>query len=179
MKSEAHIKWMSLLLWCGALVSNLNANPLENPIEFHAHNLKCGSQNNINAIQNEMEDKEKLSKLNALFIKNFMAQDTVAHNQIIHNDFVCIENNGKVVNRKEYMKAWATDYQEGKFTSFSITDETIRIFGSVALVRSKTVYTRIQDGKEVSGNSIYTDTYIKVDGRWWCVQAQITPIATK
>ena len=134
---------------------------------------------NINSIQNVMEDKEKLSKLNALFIKNFITQDTLMHNQIIHSDFVCIEGNGKITNKKEYMTAWATDYQNGKFISFSITNEHIRIFGNMALIRSKTVYKRVQEGKEVSGNSIYTDTYIKENGRWWCVQAQITPVATK
>jgi Domain of unknown function (DUF4440)/NIPSNAP len=131
---------------------------------------------NINTIRNEMEDHEKLSKLNGLFIKNFIAQDTTTHNEIIHTDFVCVEGNGKIVNRREYMKAWSSDYQAGKFTSFSISDEHIRIFGNMALVRSKTQYTRLQDGKEVKGYSIYTDTYIKENDRWWCVQAQITPI---
>lgn len=131
---------------------------------------------NINGMGNESEDQEQLSKLNARFIKNFIEQDTLAHNEIIHKDFVCIESNGKIVNRKEYMKAWTTDYQNGKFTAFTITDEHIRIFGNMALVRSKTVYTRVQDGKQVKGNSIYTDTYIKENDRWWCVQAQITPI---
>jgi hypothetical protein len=74
------------------------------------------------------------------------------------------------------MKAWASDYQNGKFTAFAITDEHIRIFGNMALVRSKSVFTRLQKGKEVNGTSLYTDTYIKENDRWWCVQAQITPI---
>ena len=131
---------------------------------------------NINTMQNEMEDREQLSRLNAQFIKNFIAQDTVTHNEIIHKDFVCIEGNGKIANRKEYMKAWATDYQNGKFNAFSIRDEHIRIFGNMALVRSRSIFTRLLDGKEVTGTSLYTDTYIKETGRWWCVQAQITAI---
>ena len=122
-------------------------------------------------------DRAALSKLNAQFIKNFIAHDTVAHNEIIHKDFVCIENNGGIANRKEYMKNWATDYPNGGFTSFTYEDEFIRFFGDVALVRSKTVYTRIKNGKTISGNSVYTDTYKKENGRWWCVQAQITPVS--
>ena len=121
-------------------------------------------------------DKEILSGLNAQFIKNFINQDTVAHNEIIHKDFICIESSGVVVNREDYMKAWASDYGNGNFSSFIYVDEVIRIFGDIALVRSKTVYTRVKDGKAISGNSTYTDTYIKEDGRWWCIQAQITPI---
>ncbi|MBI1769704.1 MAG: nuclear transport factor 2 family protein [Bacteroidetes bacterium] len=118
-----------------------------------------------------------LSKLNAQFIKNFIAQDTVAHNQIIHKDFVCIEGNGHVFERNEYMKAWAHDYQNGGFTSFAYTDEVIRIFDNMALVRSKTVYTRVNNGVTTQGKGVYTDTYIKENGRWWCVQAHITPIS--
>ena len=121
-------------------------------------------------------DKDELSKLNAQFIENFINQDTAAHLQIIHKDFVCIEGNGMIVDRDQYMNDWATDYSNGKFTSFSITDEVIRIFGNMALVRSKTVYSKIKEGKEVQGHSIYTDTYIKENGRWRCVQAQITPV---
>ncbi|GHN00634.1 hypothetical protein WSM22_21230 [Cytophagales bacterium WSM2-2] len=123
-------------------------------------------------------DKAALSKLNAQFIKNFVTQDTVAHNQIIHKDFACIENNGQVVHRKQYMKDWARDYSSGGFTSFSYTDEFIRIFDDIALVRSKTVYTRVKNGTVINGNSVYTDTYRKENGRWWCVQAQITPVTS-
>jgi hypothetical protein len=123
-------------------------------------------------------DRAALSKLNAQFIKNFIAHDTVAHNAIIHKDFVCIENSGQIANRDEYMKNWAADYPTGGFTSFKYKDEFIRFFGNIALVRSKTVYTRIKNGKTISGNSVYTDTYIKESGRWWCVQAQITPVTS-
>lgn len=128
-------------------------------------------------IMPQMDDYKILSKLNAKFIQNFITQDTVSHNEIIHKDFICLEGNGKVVDRNQYMKDWATDYQNGKFTSFKIEDEHIRIFGNMALVRSKTVYTRQQNSKEAKGSSIYTDTYFKEGDRWWCVQAQITPIA--
>jgi len=122
------------------------------------------------------EDMVLLSELNARFIKNFITRDVAAHEKIIHEDFVCIENSGAIVNRADYMKAWAHDYEDGGFTSFTYTDECIRLFGNTALVRSKTVYTKIIDGTLVEGNSIYTDTYVKENGKWLCVQAHITPI---
>jgi ketosteroid isomerase-like protein len=137
-----------------------------------------GKQNN-NRITMEASiksDKEILSELNGQFIRNFINQDTVSHNKIIHKDFVCIEGSGEVFARDQYMRNWATDFTSGGFTSFSYTDEAIRIHGNSALVRSKTVYTRIVDGKEVKGNSIYTDVYLKENGEWKCIQAQITPI---
>jgi ketosteroid isomerase-like protein len=122
------------------------------------------------------DDYSALSRLNAQFIRNFISGDAKAHEEIIHPDFVCIENDGSIVNRNDYLEAWADDYRKSALTSFSYTDEAIRIFGSTALVRSKTVYTKDVDGKAVSGNSVYTDTYVKENGRWQCVQAQITPV---
>lgn len=77
------------------------------------------------------------------------------------------------------MKGWSSAYTHSGYTDFSYTDETIRIFGDVALVRSKTVYTKKLGDKVVKGNSVYTDTYKKENGSWLCVQAQITPVAVK
>lgn len=118
-----------------------------------------------------------LSELNERFIKNFVTQDTTAHNEIIHKDFICINNDGSISGRAEYMNGWSNSYQKSGYTSFSYTDELIRIFGNTALVRSRTVYTKLKEGKVINGSSVYTDTYIKENGRWWCVQAQITPMS--
>lgn len=122
------------------------------------------------------QDKAALSALNAQFIANFLSADTVAHNTIIHPDFVCIESSGAIVQRAQYMKEWVHAYAESGYTSFSYEDEVIRIFGDMALVRSKTVYTKMVNGQPVKGNSVYTDTYVREKGRWWCVQAHITPL---
>jgi ketosteroid isomerase-like protein len=121
-------------------------------------------------------DATQLSALNAQFIKNFLTQDVKAHSDIIHKDFVCIESNGAIISREIYLKNWATDHDNSGYTSFTYTDELIRIFGHMALVRAKTVYTTNVDGKKVEGYTIYTDTYIKENGKWQCVQVQITPV---
>ena len=121
-------------------------------------------------------DASQLSALNAQFIKNFLTQDVKAHSEIIHRDFVCIESNGAIVSREVYLKNWATDHDNSGYTSFTYTNELIRIFGNMALVRAKTVYTTNVDNKKVEGYTIYTDTYIKENGKWQCVQVQITPV---
>jgi hypothetical protein len=127
----------------------------------------------------QVTDSAELSALNRQFIRNFVHQDAASHSEIIHNDFVCIQNNGTIVPRAEYLRDWTTAYEHSGYTSFDITDELIRIFGNTALVRSKTVYTKKVDNTSVHGNSVYTDTYVKENGSWKCVQAQITPVATR
>lgn len=124
----------------------------------------------------ESDDLKALSTLNSKFIKNFITMDTASHNEVIHRDFVCIQNDGTIMRRNQYMKDWATDYKNANLKSFSHQDEFIRIFGNTALVRSKTNAVKMVKGKEVTSHTVYTDTYIKENGRWWCVQAQITPV---
>lgn len=139
----------------------------------------CNLSNNNNKNMKETDsstDKIALSKLNEQFIKNYITGDVKAHNEIIHKDFVCIENNGSIIGREEYLKNWATDYKNSRVDSFTYTDEFIRVFGNTALVRSASVYTKMKDGQPVKGYSVYTDTYIKENGRWYCVQAQMTPV---
>lgn len=133
-------------------------------------------EQNMNIQEQQNQDSKKLSELNAKFIDNFINQDVEAHEEIIYKDFVCIQGSGQIVNREEYMKEWAEGYSKSGYKTFHFTDENIRIFGNMAIVRSKTVYTKLVNGDLITGNSIYTDTYIKENGRWWCVQAHITPI---
>ncbi len=129
--------------------------------------------NCLNKIPN---DSVQLSALNARFIKNFITQDVKSHDQIIHDDFVCIEGDGSIVAREDYLKNWATDYTKSGCISFTYEDECIRIFGDIALVRSKTTAVRLIDGKTVTQHTIYTDTYKKENNKWRCIQVQITPV---
>lgn len=121
-------------------------------------------------------DEMVLSQLNAIFIKNFVTMDTNSHNKIIHKDFICINSDGTVTGRKDYMEGWAQGYIHSGYTSFTFTDENIRIFGNMALVRSRTIYSKHVNGETIHGSSIYTDTYVKENDRWLCVQAHITPV---
>jgi len=123
--------------------------------------------------EHSLSDSARLSALNRQFIQNFLHQDVKKHNEIIHPDFVCIESDGSIVNREEYLKNWATDFQRSGYQSFDYKDESIRIFHDMALVRARTVFTR-RGGQQ--GSAIYTDTYVREHGQWQCVQAQLTPV---
>jgi ketosteroid isomerase-like protein len=121
-------------------------------------------------------DSQQLSAINAKFINNFLTQDVASHAAIIHRDFVCIRGDGSIISRETYLKNWATDFDNSGYLTFTYADEYIRIFGDVALVRSKTIFTKVVNGKTITGYTIYTDTYKKENGNWKCVQVQITPV---
>jgi hypothetical protein len=125
--------------------------------------------------QTNPDDLAKLKALNAKFIHNFVTNDTISHSKIIHNRFICITDNGRTLGRKEYMNKWLHGFDG--FLYWDYRNEDITIFGSMALVHSQNRFIIVRDGKEISGMSMYTDTYIKENGKWKCVQAQLVKVA--
>ena len=123
---------------------------------------------------NTTNDMAILHTLNGQFIQNFLHNDTVAHNKIIYKDFLCISSSGAVIDRNDYMKGWAHGYDPGLYKSFVMQNEFIRVMDNTALVRAETKYSYMEEGKEVFKTTLYTDTYVKMEGRWWCIQAQLT-----
>ena len=124
----------------------------------------------------EADTLQMLRALNERFIINFVTRDTAAHDAIIHPDFICILADGRRLERGPYLEFWATAFDPEVFQYWDYRDESIGLFGDVALVRSTTKFVRLEDGNERAGMSTYTDTYLQENGRWLCIQAQLTPV---
>lgn len=117
------------------------------------------------------QDMAELKQLNAKFIHNFVTNDVASHSLIIHKDFFRISSDGEFTGRKKYLEDWAHGFGDIKYWDYR--NEDIKIFGSTALVHSQNKCIVIKDGKEIISLWMYTDTYIKENGEWKCVQAQI------
>jgi ketosteroid isomerase-like protein len=143
---------------------------------FFALFIEACQPTNSTKMDNQEADLAQLKAINAQFINNYVTQNVAAHDKIIHKDFVAIQSNGTIIDRATYLKMWATDYTQSGIEKFDYTDELIRIFGNIALVRSKNTYSGTSNGQKFEGATIYTDTYMKENGQWRCIQVQITPI---
>lgn len=128
-------------------------------------------------MRNHEQDMAALSALNAKFIHNFVTCDVASHDAIIHPRFVCLSSSGSVHGRAEYLKDWATDFDPEIILYWDMRDEHIEVFGDVALVRANTKWVRRLNGEEVTGMTMYTDTYWREKDRWLCVQAQLTQVS--
>jgi ketosteroid isomerase-like protein len=120
-------------------------------------------------------DEQILKELNEKFIHNFVTNDTISHSKIIHADFVCISSAGQYVNRQEYLQNWLHGFDGFRYWDYR--DERITVFGNTALVHAANKYIVQKEGKEITGMSVYTDVYLKENGEWKCVQAQISRVA--
>lgn len=121
--------------------------------------------------QSATDDMATLKKLNATFIHNFVTNDVASHSRIIHPQFVHISSTGKIVSREAYLEEWKHGFDG--FVYWDYRNEQISVFGNTALVRSQNKYVLVKDGREITGLSMYTDIYIKENGEWKCIQAQL------
>jgi hypothetical protein len=126
---------------------------------------------------NTDDNLAQLRALNAKFIHNFVTNDVASHDKIIRPEFVCITSKGQWVNRKDYLESWKTGFDPEIYLYWDYRDEKITIVGNTALVRSVNKYTILVSGKEVTAMSQYTDTYVKENGVWKCLQAQLTTVS--
>jgi hypothetical protein len=124
----------------------------------------------------EPDDLAQLKALNAKFIHNFVTNDVPSHDKIIHEKFQYINSRGKWVNRKDYLENWKTGFDPEKIIYWDYRFEKISIIGTTALVRSVNKCTIRDNGNEITDMTQYTDVYVKENGAWKCIQAQITKV---
>jgi len=128
--------------------------------------------------QASKNDETVLLSINRQFIRNFLNNDTVEHTKIIHpTNFLFIGTNGQLLDRREYMQAWAHGYDKAVMPEFDLEEVQVRMFDNMALIVAKTKDKKIRDGAYVTGETRYTDTYVKENSEWKCVQVQLTRVA--
>ena len=120
---------------------------------------------------------DDLRAINARFIENFINNDVAAHDALLHPRFIGIRGDGTRVDRASYLEAWARGFDPGFIVYWDTRDELITLVGNVALVRATNKHVFRHVCHDETGMTTYTDTYVYEQGRWRCIQAQITPVA--
>lgn len=115
-------------------------------------------------------DLEVLRALNDEYVRSFLESDATRYDELVADDFYCIEPNGRVVDKATFLEL-ATQPAEMEY--FHVEDVSIRILGEFAQISARTPF-RTLSGHE--GTNIYTDCWVKRDGHWRAVSAQITPV---
>jgi hypothetical protein len=118
-----------------------------------------------------------LSELNARFIENHVTNDVASHDSMLHRQFLYINSQGARVPRAEYLRQWATGFDPRVIVYWDTRDELITVLGNVALVRATNKFVLRKGANEEVGMATYTDIYLHEEGKWSCIQAQITPVA--
>ena len=119
-------------------------------------------------MEKETSGKTTLERLNEEYIEAFMAADVTWYQEHLADDFVCIESDGSLLNKTQFLRNVVGGPDVADYT---LQHVNIRLYGGVGLVHGTGVFTR-EDGS--SGVSRYTDVYVHTGKNWKAVSAQIT-----
>jgi ketosteroid isomerase-like protein len=116
----------------------------------------------------DTSDKTTLKRLNQAYVDAFMNADVEWYREHLADDFVCIESDGSILNKKQFLTNTAKGPDVG---DYKLEEVDVRIYGDTALVQATGLWT----GKDGSmGMSRYIDVYVRSETGWKAVSAQIT-----
>jgi len=97
-----------------------------------------------------------------------LKNDPVALGRILADDFTSVSREGKVSTKADDLASVKTNEMTGCDQDMM----KVRIYGDAAVVIGRTT----AKGTAFTGQSMWTDTFIRRDGRWQCVATQSSEI---
>jgi ketosteroid isomerase-like protein len=86
----------------------------------------------------------------------------------VADDWIAITPDGKSQTKAER----ATEIKTAHTTSAKLGDMKVRVFGDTAVVTGTDDETTVQDGKKSSDHYVWTDVFVKRNGKWLAVASQ-------
>ena len=85
--------------------------------------------------------------------------------ELAADDFVFTDEQGAFMNKQSYIKS----LDDVKVQGYTLTDLQAFIYGNTGIVTGIWTGKYTVSGKDASGSSRFTDTFVKRDGRWYIV----------
>ena len=114
-----------------------------------------------------MQDLETLQELNRGYIRSVQNSDTGWFERHLSPDFLNSNPDCTLVDRAGFLAQIAPPC---RISQLAAEDVRVRILGDMAIIHARTTY-RKPDGQAGAGR--YTDIWMRRDGRWLCVAAQV------
>lgn len=116
-------------------------------------------------------DEAVIRELNAGYVRAFLKSDADWYDRHLTPDFMCILTTGAVVDRATFVENARKPHT---VVSYDLSEVKVRQHGDVALVSALGSWTR-KDG--ASGKTRYVDVWVRKDGVWKAVSAQLTLVS--
>ena len=98
--------------------------------------------------------------------------DTAAFEKIVADDWIAITPEGKRQTKGER----AAEIKAAHTTSATMGDMKVRVFGDAAVVTGTDDETSMEDGKQSTDHYVWTDVFVKRNGKWLAVASQTVQI---
>lgn len=105
-----------------------------------------------------------------------LKKDSAAMGKILANDWVSLGTSGETSRAKALAELSSG---ENRIDSMTLGDLKVRVFGDVAVVTGSDDEKSSNKGKDTSGHYVWTDVFVRRDGRWQAVASQGTLVPAK
>jgi hypothetical protein len=112
----------------------------------------------------------QLGRLNDQYIQALLNADREWFIRHLAEEFTCIESNGVMRDKAGFLEVLEAG---PRYAGYRLDEMRVRLLGDGAVIQATGTFTR-PDGS--TGSSRYTDVYLRRDGEWKVLAAQITSI---
>jgi ketosteroid isomerase-like protein len=121
--------------------------------------------------------EQELMKLENEWADALVKHDWLFLDRILADDYVVTDPEGNVSTKAQEIAF----FKSGEFSVTSCVHHElkVRVYGDAAVVTGHTTTKETYKGKDFSPQLRWTDTWIKLDGRWLCVAGHSSEIAQK
>jgi hypothetical protein len=103
-----------------------------------------------------------------------LKRDAAALDRILAEDWTGIDFEGAVLTKAQALKGIGSG--SGSLESTVLRDMKVRIYGNTAIVTGADIEKGEYHGKDSSGTYLWTDVFVRRNGRWQAVSSQSTKL---
>ena len=115
--------------------------------------------------EHDLKQQSVLVDVEQAWIDTYKTHNLKVIQDLAADDFVFTDEQGSYMNKQSYIKS----LDDVKVDGYTLTDLQAFIYGSTGVVTGIWTGKYTVSGKDASGSSRFTDTFVKRDGRWYIV----------
>jgi ketosteroid isomerase-like protein len=118
---------------------------------------------------------EEVKKLERVWAKAYVKRDVAFLEKHVPDDFTFTHADGSTTDKKAELGAVKSGVIA--LTELKIGKMKARVYGDTVVLTGHSIVKGKVGGKDVDGDYAFTDVWVKRDGRWQMVAAQVTRVA--
>ena len=122
--------------------------------------------------ESDAEISQTLQSMEQAWLDAEKNQDAAAFEKIVAGDWIAITPEGKSQTKAER----AAEIKAGHIDSATLGDMKVRVFGDTAVVTGTDDEVSSEDSKKSSNHYVWTDVFVKRNGKWLAVASQTAQI---
>jgi ketosteroid isomerase-like protein len=124
-----------------------------------------------------LSTEQEFKKLEQEIGQAWAKRDITSYDQILADDYTWTDFDGIVWTKAQDLETLKSG--EVVNTFYEVDDWKVRVYGDAAIVTGCTTVKETWKGRDTSGKYRYTDTWVKLAGRWQLVASHTSKIAQK